>query len=322
MENSNNYSRTVILGEKNVEIDKKEAEADDRFIDQYFQIDFFLESESQGTAFLRNAGNCGTGKTTATIDAIVRDVEIHKDDNRPHQWFIAIPRHRQVEGQDQIEDLLRRAYSHIIFSHIRGKDAFCVNKDQLYHQKCQLCQNYSNCGYFSQQWDGEIVIIPIELLKNTLFQSNRQQNLWFDESPERIWIKQIPVDDGSILTLNNRMVIENYCGKDTSYLFYTDVKLNHQFRINSPKDYFLWLFFRQYTNIEAHEYNGRYTLIGRKSQMIPTFFHKVVFTCATTPVDMEKLMFGSIPDLSRQQIGITFPLQNPNLAIGRGWSKT
>jgi len=276
--------------------------------------------------YLNNNGDCGTGKTTSTIEFIEFDIMRNPD----HHWIIAVPLHKIVDGEGNILDMCQQ--NNINAAHIWGKNHFeHFDVHQCYFKGCKSCPHKLSCDYLSQRFHAQVIVIAYETLDSlkykigTMVHNHWEVEGWYglviEEEPSRYWFSEMEV--------TNLMPFISLKSKDLTPIHYwggiynmyqsVEFTMEDKYQPINMAELQLKNMIKSYEGFKVHESNGRYTLIGHKYSIKPSWVNKVIFNCATTPADFRDKIFNITSASTWKTIGIHKEFSNPCISIGSGW---
>ena len=312
-----------------------QAQYDQQMID----ICDFMESKRRRLA---NGGICGSRKTTTTIRAIAKDIELHPE----HKWIIAVPLHKIVDGPDNILDWCNR-YG-LDAEHIWGKQSKVdkelvydnFEEEKCYDKGCGVCKEKDTCGFFNQGWEAQVLVCSHEFLsrierfigdwdnirkKYMVSPIDQWYGLVVEEEPTSAWMKEIPISKQmeKYIELGTTHIIKDYWSKGTVYTF-TDVTIKPIKKVKGIK---LTMNERRLQNISIYGEDFKVHKHGKDLNMLfyhqkyltPFYVKKIIFNCATTPAVHRDMIFKQE---NWKEIGIKEPITNPIISVGYHWGKT
>jgi len=292
------------------------------FEQQIIDIDRFIGSRHK---YLHNKGVTGSRKTTSTIDAISLDCHL----NTNHHWVIAVPLHKIIEGEDNIMGWCDKYGLDAV--HIYGKNHFPLfEEERCYLKGCSTCPHKESCEYLHQRWDAQILVCAYEIIPTLerfigdynpyhhYYNVDEWYGIVIEEEPTRYWLDEINITPElrPYLNIGTETVIKDYWGKGTEYKF-CDVTVN-DFKPKTIQEKRLYDIGKYNENLKLHVFRDKATLFSHKQYLIPPYFRKVIFNCATTPTSYRNKIFGVEHWV---ECGIKESISNPVIGIGYKWGR-
>ena len=191
----------------------------------------------------------------------------------------------QVMGKTQESNIIE--WDDFDHDYIVHRSKLCNRRDgEEYFPGCKGCQFSTNrsCNYWKQWQDmyrKQVVVSTIDNISR--LPTNRI--IFFDESFDNaILDKQlIPEEYREMILLSGESTKK--LGAHT-YTFYEHASLSEDFEIINKETYFISMFFKYNTMIQARMTEKEELLVfGKKNIEFPDY-QKMVFNCGTTPIDL------------------------------------
>lgn len=325
----------------------------------------FDKLDDQDVEYIRGFIPPGLGKTFT----LLKYINQHPLSLYPNAKFtIIIPNHDMILGDGGMKESLDE--HNIDWVHIKGKkrthevedwdlkkDCLVIRKRRLckrksgeeYHPGCPNCPHMApnlynrTCGYWQQFWhleNKQVIVTTVHNVGRSDLPKDRclvfeesfdQQIIMTRPLPSEKYVKHITFEGNSF----------EKAGYNKTFTFYNEVELSEDFEVKDEEGHFLLQFFKTSKNIQAVKTTKKgkpITLLFGWRDVDISQYDKILFNCATTPIDLMKYITNTGAGTNDKDDAIIFDaiyhwdifesdnfkideVKNPFIKFTRNWSK-